>query len=349
MNWIHKETLLHTAFGGCIKAESLSIGDVLLNGKGKPVTVKRIDKNYMDIFPIIQKKGINFWISSQGSLLLKKYSKIQPKQLSMFSPHDLMENINITVEEIKNTQEEYFTWKLDGVRYDKRSIELDPYFLGLWLGDGASTQPKIYNIDREIVEWLEEYANSLSMPSVYNAKRIYFYISRRNGERINHITDCLKRCNVFNNKHIPNNYLYNTYNIRARLLAGIIDSDGHYNSDSNAFVITMTRERLVKNIHQLAQGLGLYSSYKQCTTSMLRSDGTYYEGIGYKVIISGDLTSIPTKMRKKQARQRISTKNYLCSKWEINFQEHKKDLCYRLEFEEDNDTLLLEDLTVIKA
>jgi replicative DNA helicase len=151
------------------------------------------------------------------------------------------------------------------------------------------------------------------MPYVYNKKRIYFYISRRKGEQTNHITDCLRRAGVYDNKHIPDNYLYNNRKNRLKLLAGIIDSDGHYSKKSNMFTITMTREKLVKQIHTLAQGLGFYSNYTECETSMQRADGTCYKGEGFKVTISGEITCIPTKVKRKKSRLRKSTRNYLTS------------------------------------
>jgi replicative DNA helicase len=151
------------------------------------------------------------------------------------------------------------------------------------------------------------------MPYTYNQKRIFFYISRRKGERTNHITDCLRQCGVYENKHIPDNYLYNDRNKRLQLLAGIIDSDGHYSKKSNMFTITMTRKRLVKQIQTLAQGLGFYCKYTECETSCPRKDGTCYKGVGYKVTISGEISCIPTKVLRKQARLRKTTRNYLIS------------------------------------
>ena len=172
MSWIHRETLLQTSFGGCLNAESLSIGDILINAEGKYVTIKSIKRSYVNVFKVKQSKGDDFWISNQGTLSLMAYHKDKSIQIDMFNPHSFMRKEDLDVSDMKEYKDGLFTWKLNGIQYTRRPIELNPYYFGLWLGDGASSQTKIYNIDQEVIDWLEGYANTLHMPYVYNKKRI---------------------------------------------------------------------------------------------------------------------------------------------------------------------------------
>jgi replicative DNA helicase len=41
------------------------------------------------------------------------------------------------------------------ISFSHKDINLDPYFLGLWLGDGHADAPSITSKDSEILEYLE--------------------------------------------------------------------------------------------------------------------------------------------------------------------------------------------------
>lgn len=41
--------------------------------------------------------------------------------------------------------------------FKKQKVDLDPYMLGLWLGDGTETRTDITTVDREIVEYCESF------------------------------------------------------------------------------------------------------------------------------------------------------------------------------------------------
>src|SRR5699024_3289260 len=47
------------------------------------------------------------------------------------------------------------------VEFKERDLSIDPYFLGIWLGDGHSHCSTITTADNEIVDYLHNYANKL--------------------------------------------------------------------------------------------------------------------------------------------------------------------------------------------
>jgi replicative DNA helicase len=60
---------------------------------------------------------------------------------------------------------------------------LDPYFLGIWLGDGHSKLPAVTSMDSEIADYLVEYAKKINMTVVAreqknNRSKIYFLIDK---------------------------------------------------------------------------------------------------------------------------------------------------------------------------
>ena len=109
---------------------------------------------------------------------------------------------------------------------------------------------------------------------------------------------------VKNIKIIPQNYLINSEKNRLKLLAGIVDSDGHL-SKRNHLEITSKLETLANQYCFLARSLGL-AAYKSKKRTSIRS--LNYKGIAYRVTISGDLNRIPTKIPRKQASLRKQIK-----------------------------------------
>jgi hypothetical protein len=56
-------------------------------------------------------------------------------------------------------------------------LSVDPYFLGVWLGDGNSNQPTITTADNETVAWLESFASRLGMRTRDNQKGDTHHVS----------------------------------------------------------------------------------------------------------------------------------------------------------------------------
>src|SRR5439155_12780716 len=113
------------------------------------------------------------------------------------------------------------------IEFDEKDTDLDPYMLGLWVGDGTSAQPEFTNKDDIILDHIENYAVSndlrISLKEEKNGCKTY-RISGKPKNR-NTFLDSLKKYNLINNKHIPNDFLYNSREVRLKVLAGIIDTD----------------------------------------------------------------------------------------------------------------------------
>jgi len=93
-------------------------------------------------------------------------------------------------------------------------------------------------------------------------------------------------------------------------LSGIIDSDGHYQSHSNQYELTLKNKNLMEDIVYVARSLGFACYMKEvqktCTNSMNgRVTGTYY-----RIQIYGEgIEEIPCKLKYKCAHARTKNKN----------------------------------------
>lgn len=194
----------------------------------------------------------------------------------------------------------YYLYKV-GVEYNQKEVEIDPYILGYWLGDGTSSKSEITTENLEVVNYFSNYFKDKSL-LLKNFKKFTYTISTGTnfgGKNTNVFTNFLNKYNLFNNKHIPNNYKYNSRDFRLKLLAGIIDSDGS-NCNDYGFDLCLKNEKLFDDIIELCRSLG-YSCYKKkCKRTCTNAPGGPKIGDYYRTYITGNnLNDIPLLLKYK--------------------------------------------------
>jgi DNA polymerase III delta prime subunit len=222
--------------------------------------------------------------------------------------------INISVKDylklpktIKNNLRGYKT----GITFPTKKIDLDPYLLGVWLGDGTSNKPEITNHDAPIIKYLKTNVSKYNCYLQYCNK--YTYRINSIVKKHNIFFRFLKRDNLINNKHIPHNYKCNSRVNQLKLLAGLIDTDGYYNKNSNIYEIVQKNNTLSNDIVFLARSLGFACYSKKCKKSCMYKNEKR-EGIYNRIVIYGDkLDEIPVLCSRKTARSRKQIKNPLVS------------------------------------
>lgn len=241
----------------------------------------------------------------------------------------------------------YFLYK-NSIEFESKPVPLDPYIIGYWLGDGTSNLSAITTMDDEIVKYFGQHAELLNLNikkySKDNGKAsTYVYSSKFKGLRNklydNEFHQTLKSLNLINNKHIPELYKFNDRNIRLKILAGIIDSDGHYQSKSNQYEITLKVESLINDIQYLARSLGFACSKRNVTKTCKDFKGNYFN-----IIIYGEgIEQIPVLLQRKQAITRTKVKN--SSYYGFSIKKVEDNNFYGFELD-GNHRYLMDDFTV---
>ena len=321
--------------------EDIKVGDELLGPDGTKRTVKKIHSGMDNLYKVKQKRGISYIVNSNHLLCLKYYrfnTRAKKRAKDGY--------INIDVKSWNNLSNYhkliYKGYKSEGFDLPHKKLALEPYFLGLWLGDGRNSSQEICSKDFEIRDYLQDYANRLDMKlSVYcdnSKKRCNSYsICRKNQKKLSKVLYWLRDLKILNNKHIPYIYKWNTKQVRLELLAGLLDTDGCY-TKNNEFTISTKYLKLANDICWLCSSLGFYCS---CTKFKVKN---YPDNNYYRINIDGFLNTIPTRILRKKAKPRKQVKNHLISGIDINYIEFG----YYYGFEVDKDHLfLLEDFTVV--
>jgi deoxycytidine triphosphate deaminase len=151
------------------------------------------------------------------------------------------------------------------VQYPKRELPIDPYVLGVWLGDGMTTKAEITSADEEILAavGLATYAVAAqrNRPLTY---RIGGTGHRRNPSRSAvtgrfeaspSLQSTLRREGLLGSRHIPELYLRASIEQREALLQGLMDTDGYVDVYGRCDLTTV-KENLATEYCELVAGLG---------------------------------------------------------------------------------------------
>lgn len=136
------------------------------------------------------------------------------------------------------------------------ALPVDPYILGVWLGDGTSSAPSITSADAELFKHFETAGHTVSAPRPCNSGKAKLYaIDAGKKGRPGTLLHGLRKLGVFKNKHVPTVYLRGSEGTRLALLQGLLDTDGTISARGHV-EFTSTKESLALAVLELARTLG---------------------------------------------------------------------------------------------
>src|SRR5215210_611070 len=124
---------------------------------------------------------------------------------------------------------------VDAVEFEPQEVPLDPYAVGLLLGDGClttSTTPSFSSADGELVAALEVALDGIAIRHKAGPDYVLQHVTGgRGGLRIaNPVTEAIRELNLAGTrsetKFVPWVYSHNSAEVRTALLQGLLDSDG---------------------------------------------------------------------------------------------------------------------------
>lgn len=327
-------------FDGTLKAvENIQVNDQLMGPDSKPRKVLSLARGREMMYWVCQKRGVDYRVNESHILSLKASGSEGNRGHG--------EVINISVQDYltksQKFQQQHKGYKV-AIDFPHQIVPIDPYLLGLWLGDGKLGDSRIFNIAHKVIAVREGYPLS----------------HQPNGDKCNSWNLCagenpegfkiqLRRAKLLDKKWIPLCYLANTKEVRLELLAGLMDSDGYYCKDMQCFENTQKSKKLTEQIKFLADSLGFRTSIIRKQGSMKTSN---FCGEYWRVIISGNLEIIPTRIQHKKARPPLTSPpvagNEEGRDWQvtgITIEPDGVDDYYGFELDGDG-LFLLEDMTV---
>lgn len=323
---LKKGTKILSFDGHFLPIENFKVGDLIMGPDSTPRKILKMFYGREKLYNIKLNNNINIETTGNHILSLKPCIK-KDKRIFNISVIDFMNKSK----KFQNETKMYF----NSIDFDKKNILIDPYYLGLWLGDGHSdTYSRITNADDNIIKFLKNFSKNLPEKSelikVGNSKYTYDIVRKiKKGEP--ELLKYFRTYNLINNKHIPMEYLINDRPTRLKILAGLIDSDGYLGNNETYYEIVTKFEQLSNDIKYLCQSLG----FKINIT--IKHDKTYNKSYYRLTIIGNNLYEIPVLLdRKKVSNNKYRRINYSLLKILDIQQNFHDDEYVGLELDKDN-------------
>lgn len=225
------------------------------------------------------------------------------------------------------------------VMFDRREVTVDPYLLGVLLGDGHLRNSSV-GVTTADIEILGEV--SCRLPPGVNIKPSnppygYSLTSGQIGGGRNQLVRALRRYGLLGKrsevKEIPDDFLFNDIEVRRAVLQGLMDTDGTVSKRSGQAVFYSTSKRLAEQVVWLVQSLGGIARLGSKQGRYRKSDGTIKECLRcYRVAINivdvASLFRLSRKRRLAVARTKYTPKRFIRA---VEFSRRAEAQCIKID------------------
>ncbi len=149
------------------------------------------------------------------------------------------------------------------VQYPVRDdLSIDPYVLGLWLGDGTTSSATITTADSQVVDEIRTAGYEMHRTSAPYGWRVGGRPEDRQRDASGRyaadpgLNSVLRAEGLLGDKHVPQHYLTAGYEQRLALLQGLMDADGYADEVGRCEFVSIL-EHLSDAVVELAASLGL--------------------------------------------------------------------------------------------
>lgn len=306
------------------KVENIKVGDKIMGDNSTSRNVLALGRGIEKMYEIQPVKGDSYVVNESHILSLKmtkagrKGDKHQTIMDKRYYKNDIVDICIKDYIDLPQYLKECLKGYRVGVDFPKKHVDLDPYVLGYWLGDGTSNCAQITTIEESVVEYFRYYCEEFGLKlhqgkdSKTTRHSLHYNMSagKFGGKGKNPILNMLRKYKVLNNKHIPHVYKCNSRDIQLELLAGIIDSDGSLHKNGG-YDIIQKNEKLLDDIIFIARSLG-FAAYKTICKKSCMYKGEKKEGTYYRTFIHGEgVEYIPVKVERKKSNNRKQIKDAL--------------------------------------
>ena len=193
--------------------------------------------------------------------------------------------------------------KNKGIEMSYHKTKVDAYTFGLLLGDGSfrycscyyTQDPKDLEVERKyipynIIKWKAKYAYRINIPNWHKILEEYGLYNKKSED-----------------KFIPDEYKYNSREVRLNLLKGLMDSDGTLDNKGR-YIIALSSKRMIEDIAFICRSLGYNCSYT------IKKTGYRVNDIIKECLPSYALTiftrDIIANLPRKQKKEKVITNQY---------------------------------------
>lgn len=232
--------------GGFKSMGDLVDGDVIYGSDGKPTIVTKAHGVQVgrDCFRVHFDDGSSL-VASDGHWWKVRVAKNRACTVREMTTREMFQA----------GREFYLPESFTALECEPADLPVDPYFLGLWLGDGAS-QSSVIATDTQDAEELLGYLQSIE-PNARMVDDNHISMTQCSTRKPGSVQEKLRVLGVLGSKHIPAPYMRASREQRLELLRGLMDSDGSVRRGGHARFAN-TDPGLLEQVRELLISLGYH-------------------------------------------------------------------------------------------
>lgn len=263
---------------GWKKMDTLAVGDEVYHPDGHPVEVLEVHPQHVgrDCYRVTTTDGRSVVTDGTHRWRVQDYR----------NGHSASTWETVTTEELLDrglTYDKGYAIKLPSqqeIVSKPVDLPIDPYLLGVWLGDGHHKDNALTLGSQDSDEILSRLQN-ITIIKRYpyeGADVVRFDIVEPTNPRRNEFNARARDLGIWGDKHIPESYLLAGTEQRRALLAGLLDTDGTISKQGQIEIVTM-RLQFAQDMLYLARSLGHRATLRTGTAKI----GTKEYGTKYRI------------------------------------------------------------------
>lgn len=318
------DTPVPTPYGWTTHGE-LKVGDSIFGGDGKITKVIYVKpERYTQLYKVTLSDGSSLEADDEHlweCILRRGRAEGKPPKHHTLTTLQVKERVSSGKETLIPAHK--------SVSYPYKELPVDPYKLGLLLGDGSINKkgrPTFCSMDEELVANFSGHRRwnkgllEISPNRLASHLRAFGLAGHRSYE-----------------KFIPQDYLQSSEEQRISLLQGLMDTDGYWSQADNRGGLTTTSKELAYGVKELVMSLGGYCSvHYYDTVGKVSSSGVISRHGEYKVNIRVWFNPFRLE-RKKSIWKKPQNKKYLTVK---SVEPTRVDWCKCIEVDNPTHTYL---------
>lgn len=290
---------------GYKQMKDIQVGDYVFGKDGKPTKVTAVyNHSNVEMYRITFSDGVSIECCKDHLWQIHDQHGIKVVDTKWFTEKDQFGRVrkNNLFSEGSGSYK-YWIDRCEPVQFEHQNVTVNPYVLGVLLGDGGLTSNSISftTADKEMVDNINANLRvGYRLNSSQSMSDIEYNIVGIKG-KVNEIKKDLIELNLWNTnshtKFIPDLYKYNSIAIRTQVLQGLIDTDGYVSKD-NLLSYTTVSKQLCEDVRFLVESLGGIVRYSESSC-------------GYNGKVTGKRYTLTIKFDKPQLYCTLTRKKSL--------------------------------------
>ena len=276
-------------------------GSIVFSSSGKPSVVLGVfPQGEKEIFKVVFSDGSSTECCRDHLWAVQTWDDKENDLWRVLPLTELMIDFKLT------DRFKYYIPMVSPINFPKKELPLDPYILGLLLGDGCfrNATIRMSTTDAEIVDAIVDYAMSTNQKVTQVSKYDYSISKKTRSHEKAPLRNILEELNLHNHtspvKFIPDCYLYSSVEDRLAVLQGLLDTDGHICKAHQSLEYITTSPWLKDGVTHIVRSLGGKVNVATKKTHYIKAGACVSGKRAYRIIIMLPHNLMPFRLSRKK-------------------------------------------------